>query len=77
LPSSQDTPTMADTPRNRILVGDKDLTPDQLSQKYNAQLADGEHPLFSRSAWMMEVGNRDTIRGYWDWVSGQIEQELD
>lgn len=63
--------------RLHILNADKDLTADQLSQKYNAELGDGRHPLFGEEAWMQEVLNRETLRGYWDWVTGQIEQDLD
>ncbi len=35
----------------------------------------GEHPEYPKSDWAYEVNNNTTIRGYWDWVVTQIEQE--
>lgn len=55
---------------------DYDLTADQLIDKYNHE-GDGEHPTFPRCDWRHEVANEGTLRGYWDWVVSQLEQEQD
>lgn len=58
-----------------LAIADRHLTADQLSQKYNPQLDDGEHPHYSRRMWRKEVDARCTLRGYWDWVEAQLEEE--
>jgi hypothetical protein len=62
--------------REYTLAADKALTADQLSQKYNADLGEGRHPLFGEVDWTYAVLNHQTLRGYWDWVQSQIEEEL-
>lgn len=57
------------------MTPDNQLTADELSQKYNADLVDGEHPQYLRAMWRQEVMCSMTLRGYWDWVAGQIEEE--
>ena len=56
-------------------MSDLDLTPDQLSEKYNSELGEGEHPVYTRWDWRQEVASGSTIRGYWDWVAAQIEEQ--
>lgn len=31
-----------------------------------------EHPVFGKSTWVGEVADRNTEKGYWQWVSGEI-----
>lgn len=50
------------------------LTAEQLDDKYNPE-GDGEHPVFTRGDWRNEVFNGYTLRGYWEWVEAQIEEE--
>lgn len=45
---------------------------ESLQSKYGTW---GEHPQFSEHDWREEVANRDTRRGYWDWVQAQIESD--
>jgi hypothetical protein len=33
----------------------------------------GEHPVWTREVWYLEVRERNTQRGYWDWVSASLE----
>ena len=35
----------------------------------------GEHPGYPRADWEYEVAVKDTVKGYWEWVEGQIEQD--
>jgi hypothetical protein len=35
----------------------------------------GEHPIYTRSHWQLEVRRGDTQRGYWNWVEAQIEAD--
>ena len=61
------------------LIPDFGLTAEQLDDKYNPD-GDGEHPGFPRAMWRDWVDQRDTISGYWAWVSYMIraaEDELD
>ncbi|MGF6281848.1 hypothetical protein ABH908_000119 [Pseudomonas frederiksbergensis] len=55
-------------------VPDSKLTTDQLRAKHYEA---GEHAHFTKQEWKDEVGNDETIRGYWDWVMAQIEQAGD
>lgn len=36
-----------------------------------------EHPDFPRDDWRYEVGNNDTVLGYWEWVEHQVESAAD
>lgn len=53
---------------------DADLTPDQLSEKYDPS-GGGQHPEYTRYSWQCAVMSYSTLRGYWDWVHAQIEEE--
>jgi hypothetical protein len=35
----------------------------------------GEHPIYTRSHWQLEVRQGDTQRGYWSWVEARIEAD--
>jgi hypothetical protein len=61
--------------RKITLAQDSQLTAEQLDDKYNPG-GDGRHPIFGEEGWMQEVLQRHTLRGYWDWVAAQIEEEL-
>lgn len=50
------------------------LTAEQLDDKYNPE-GNGEHPIFTRGEWRDEVFSENTLRGYWEWVESQIEEE--
>lgn len=50
---------------------DRLLAPDELSEKYDGT----EHPQHVRWMWREAVVNDATLRGYWDWVSAQLEEE--
>lgn len=56
------------------MPGDIDLTAEQLDAKYNPN-GDGEHPKHTRGEWVGEVFALSTLRGYWDWVVSEIEQD--
>lgn len=54
------------------------LTGQELKEKYDAlNTGDGwsEHPDFSHEDWAFEASELNTLRGYWDWVSSEIEQQ--
>ena len=54
----------------------KDLSAQELAEKYaGPNGAWGEHPDFCRNDWQTEVGNDDTLLGYWDWVVAQLDQQ--
>lgn len=55
---------------------DQGLTAEQLDCKYNLE-GEGEHPIYLRSDWRACVHQRDTLRGYWDWVVSQVETQSD
>jgi hypothetical protein len=55
-------------------MSDNKMTPDQLSERYNPN-GDGEHPVYDRASWRESVGAQQTLRGYWDWVGGQLEEQ--
>lgn len=44
--------------------------PEELMQKYGVH---GEHADFTREAWKLEVSDGNTQRGYWEWVSSELE----
>lgn len=52
---------------------EKDMTADQLADKYGTPTSWGEHPVFDRKDWRYVVENGDTNQGYWDWVCSEIE----
>jgi hypothetical protein len=54
---------------------DRLLSAEELEQKYSTERDNGEHPQYLRADWRHEVANCDTLRGYWQWVEAQIEQE--
>ena len=37
----------------------------------------GQHPDYPRGDWAYEATNGDTNLGYWEWVTGQIEQDYE
>jgi hypothetical protein len=49
---------------------DRLLSADELRQKYR-----NEHPQYLIAHWQHEVEGGYTLRGYWDWVQAQIEEE--
>lgn len=53
---------------------DKDLSADQLDDKYNPD-GDGEHPWYDRNEWRDAVSSGYTISGYWDWVAYKISED--
>lgn len=53
---------------------DTELSAEQLDDKYNPN-GDGEHPVHTRGAWVDEAFNHHTLRGYWDWVGSELEQD--
>lgn len=53
------------------VVRDMGLSARQLDDQYNPD-GDGQHPLFTREAWIAEVKNGDTLVGYWTWVEASI-----
>lgn len=54
----------------------RDLSAQELADKYaGPNGAWGEHPDFCRKDWQTEVGNDDTLLGYWDWVVAQLDQQ--
>lgn len=55
-------------------VDERDLSPEQLDDKYNPD-GDGEHPNYTRKDWRFAVENDETLLGYWGWVEFQIQQE--
>lgn len=70
------TPSPSQPSREAILREDRQLSAEQLDAKYNLD-GDGRHPIFGEQAWMQEVMDRFSLRGYWDWVVSQIEEEID
>ena len=52
------------------------LTAEQLDDLYN-QDGCGGHPTHTRSMWRQAVSQGETLRGYWDWVVAQIEENAD
>ncbi len=55
---------------------DFSLSASQLDDKYNPD-GGGEHPVYTRDDWRQEVGEENTLRGYWDWVAAQLETAQD
>ncbi len=55
-----------------LLMYDRMLSPAQLADRYN-QDGDGEHWRFSRTEWIQATSARDTLLGYWEWVSYRMK----
>ncbi len=53
---------------------DRDLSPEQLDDKYNRD-GYGGHPEYTREFWRHEAFEGDTLLGYWEWVYNQINDE--
>lgn len=56
---------------------DFDLSVAQLREKYDSDEGWGSHPKFTMEDWQFEVSEGDTRRGYWEWVSVQLEMMWD
>lgn len=58
---------------------DHRLTAEELREKYydpkGSWDSEGEHPTYTKWDWYQTVAQRSTLRGYWDWVIVQIEEE--
>lgn len=61
--------------QQQILKEDLGLPGGALDDKYNPE-GDGEHPVISRQEWRDAVAQQDTISGYWDWLTSQIDNRL-
>lgn len=59
-----------------LFENDKDLTAEQLADKYNPE-GDGEHPIITRECWRNEVFEGNTLLGYWDWIANEIEHNAE
>ena len=46
----------------------------QLEIRYD-EAFNSEHPGYTKWEWRHEVSHHNTLRGYWDWVYSQLEQE--
>ncbi len=56
-------------------VPDRQMSPNQLREKYCDDFDGGEHPAHTWWDWYQQVAQRSTRRGYWDWVAAQLEEE--
>lgn len=66
---------LADLPHSPDLArADRLLTAEELDAKYNRN-GNGEHPRYLRCDWRHEVSENNTLRGYWQWVEAQLEQD--
>jgi hypothetical protein len=54
---------------------DRLLTAEELCQKYSTERDNGEHPQYRRTDWRQAVDMEQTLRGYWQWVEAQLEEE--
>jgi hypothetical protein len=63
--------------RPELARADYLLTASELREKYSTERDNGEHPQYLRRDWRHEVAEGDTLRGYWDWVEAQLEQDHD
>jgi hypothetical protein len=61
--------------RPELARADRLLTADELAEKYTTERDAGEHPRYLRQDWISAVALRDTLRGYWQWVEAQLEEE--
>lgn len=57
-----------------LLERDNELDPEGLALAYYER---GEHPIFTRAHWVQQVSRGESDEGYWGWVEGQIEHELE
>ena len=57
-------------------MGDeKNLSPMELSDKYDTADGWGQHPEYREQDWMAKILDGNTRRGYWEWVAAQIEEQ--
>lgn len=63
--------------RAELARADHLLSADELREKYSTPNSGGEHPRYLRKHWKADVEIDSTLRGYWDWVQAQLEQEQD
>lgn len=58
-------------------IPDRDLGRRELETKYSAGHSEGcgHHPTYTRDMWKAEVGQDDTVMGYWDWVYNCLANE--
>jgi hypothetical protein len=61
--------------RADLARADRLLSADELRDKYTTAKDCGEHPQYRRFDWRHEVNSDSTVRGYWDWVAAQLEEE--
>jgi hypothetical protein len=54
---------------------DSELSPSELSDKYDKIGEWGEHPEHGAADWRLEVAEGLTRRGYWDWVACKLEED--
>ncbi len=54
---------------------DSELSPSELSEKYDKVGEWGEHPEHGAADWRLEAGEGLTRRGYWDWVACKLEEK--
>ena len=55
---------------------DYGLSADELHDKYPGPNDTwGEHPHYTREDWKQEVGDDNTLLGYWAWVEHELEIE--
>lgn len=52
---------------------DLELDAGELQNKYADDHSWGHHPVFTRESWREAVANEETIQGYWEWVSSQMQ----
>lgn len=64
----------SNTEDEAIDLEDKNLSPEQLDDKYNPD-GDGEHPVYTQSGWRESVGAQQTLFGYWEWVQYQLSRD--
>lgn len=60
--------------QTEVKKADRELTADQLSEKYNPE-GEGEHFEFTRADWRDEVAEENVLSGYWVWVVSMLEKE--
>lgn len=53
---------------------DNELSPSELSFKYDKVGQWGDHPQYTSAVWRGEVAQEATRRGYWDWVHCKLEE---
>lgn len=68
------TPQLEAVDNPQAAADDRDLTAEELDQKYNWN-GGGEHPDYPREDWREMVRIEDTLLGYWAWVQHQLTSE--